>query len=92
MAATLRAFAVVLRELWPVLLVLLALGVAAWAGARPHAARLAAWRAERKRLEAEVVRLSHVSGEVEALVEAQGRVAAHDVLRPDRPRWAFWVR
>lgn len=92
MAALLRTLWVVFVELWPVLL-LAAIGAAVlWRRARPALRARQAWEGEHKLLEAEVVRLSHVHGEIEALVEAQGRLAAHEVLKPEVPRWLFWRR
>lgn len=92
MAGFLRALGLVIVELGPLLVLFAIAGMVLWRRARPALTARAAWEAERRALEAEVVRQSHVAGGIETLVEAQGRLAAHEVMKPELPRWLFWRR
>lgn len=92
MGATLRVMALIWAELWPIFVLLAVVGVGLWLQARPALRARAAWEGERKLLEAELARASHGDGGLDAMVEVQGRIAAHDVLRPALPRWMFWRR
>lgn len=92
MGRTLAALWMIVVELWPLLVLAAVVGVVLWRQARPALRARAAWEYERKALEAEMVRASHAAGGIEGLVEVQGRLAAHDVLKPELPRWLFWRR
>ena len=92
MGATLRALGVILAELWPFIVLAVVVGLVLWRRARPALAARAAWEAEHKAIAAEVVRLAHQAGEIDALVAAQGELEAHEVLKPALPAWMFWRR
>lgn len=89
MIGLLRALGIVLLELGPLILALVAIAAVVRWRARPQLVAHEAWRLRRLELEAEVVRRSHDEADgVDALVAAQGELAAHDVLEPPRPWWA----
>lgn len=92
MGATMRVLALIWAELWPLFVLAAVVALVLWVRARPVLAARAAWEAERKLLEAELARKSHGTDGLDAMVEVQGRIAAHDVLRPALPRWMFWRR
>ncbi len=92
MGRTLAALWIILVELWPLLVLAAVVSVVLWRQAQPALRARAAWEGERRALEAELERASHATGGIDGLVEVQGRLAAHDVLKPTLPRWLFWKR
>lgn len=83
-----RSALIVLLELGPILLLLVAVAVLVRRQARPALQAHAVWREQKRLLEAEVVRLSHATGELDALVQAQGELEALTIVEPERPWWS----
>jgi len=88
MIGFLRSAWLIFVELSIILFPLLIIALVVARRANPALEAHLAWGRRRKELEAEVVRLSYVEGGFEALIAAQGELAAHDVLEPEVPWWA----
>ena len=85
-------FEAVLLDLVPTLVV----GAAAWVlvvrASRPHAEKLAAWKERKKEIDAAIAAESYKLDNFEHQAELMGQRDAHAIMRPDIPKWMFWLK
>lgn len=83
---------IIFAELLPFIILAALLGLLLHRISRPQVAAYGVWKRRRQELAAAVTLESHRHDNMAAMLEAQGQLAAHDDLKPELPRWLFWIK